>query len=182
MPSIHPRRRRARQLARAALAAALTSALVACAAYRPGTFQRTAPAGTAVVEAGCLDVAATVTDDAVAAWPVVDLQFGNRCDRPVPVDLRAIAASGHTRTGAVVNLVPYDPMAELRPLPLEARSRGRELLQYRDRRDLGVVGADVVDLCLELGALGGAAAQVRCFPRLLVDTAGPAVAQAEVTP
>ena len=181
MSFIHARRSRA-CLARGALAGALISALVGCAAYRPGNLQRLAPAGTHVVETGCLDVAARVTDDAVAAWPVVDLQFGNRCDRPVPVDLRAIAAFGHTRGGVVVNLVAHDPLAELRSLPLEARSRGGELLQYRDRRDLAVVGPDVIDVCLELGALGGAAPQVRCFPRPLFAAMAPAVAQAEVVP
>lgn len=181
MSSLHARRFRAR-LARGALAGALASALVACAAYRPGTFQQSASPGTAVVETGCLDVAASLTDDAVAAWPVVDLQFGNRCDRPVPVDLRAIAAFGHARDGALVHLVAYDPLAELRSLPLEARSRGGELLQYRDRRDLAVVGPDVIDVCLELGALGGAAPQVRCFRRPVLEAAAPVVAQAEVTP
>ncbi|HVV85723.1 MAG TPA: hypothetical protein VHE35_21840, partial [Kofleriaceae bacterium] len=136
--------------------------------------------GTAVVAAGCLDVAAAVTSDAIAAWPVVDLRFGNRCDRPVPVDLRASDAYGHTRDGAVVRLVPYDPRAELRALPLEARSSGGDQLQYRDPRDLGVVGGEVVDLCLDLAGLGGPASGtpiVRCFPRN-----DAAVAMTEVAP
>lgn len=158
--------------------------LAACAPYRPGALQRSAAAGSAVVVAGCLDVAARVIDDAVAAWPVVELRFGNRCDRPVPVDLRAIGGFGHTRGDLLVSLVAYDPNRELRPLLLEARTQGEEQLQYRDRRDLGVVGPDLVDLCLDLAALGGqglvagpGAPPVSCFERSPVE---PAMAQVEV--
>lgn len=171
MPSIH-------LVIRAGLAAALVTAAGACVAYRPGSLQRNAPPGVAVVETGCLDVAAAIATDPIVAWPVVDLHFGNRCDRPVPVDLRAIGAFGRTRAGAIVPLVPYDPQAELRALPLEARSQGSEQLQYRDRRDLGPVGDDVIDVCVELGGLGGSAPQVRCFPRPALEP----VAQAAVTP
>lgn len=142
-------------------------ALSACVAYQPGTLQRTATSNTAVAEVGCLDLAAEVTTDVVAAWPVVDLRFGNRCARPVPVDLGAIAAFGRTAAGTTVRLVPFDPERALRSLPLEARTQGGERLQYRDGRDLGEVGADVIDLCLDLATIGGGspAPIIRCWPR-----------------
>ena len=167
MPSSPTPSRRRRAIALVAFSG--LGGLAACTPYRAGGLQRSAPAGAIVVESGCLDVAAAVSDDAVAAWPVIDVQFGNRCDRSVAVDLRAIGGFGHTRTGTTVALVPYDPRAELAPLPLEARSAGGERLQYRDRRDLGLVGDDLVDVCLDLAGLGGPPSSplppARCFAR-----------------
>ena len=167
MPSSPTPSRRRRAIALVAFSG--LGGLAACTPYRAGGLQRAAPPGAVVVASGCLDVAAAISDDAVAAWPVIDVQFGNRCDRSVAVDLRAIGGFGHTRTGTTVALVPYDPQRELTALPLEARTAGSERLQYRDRRDLGIVGDDIVDVCLDLAGLGGtrsAPAPARCFARV----------------
>lgn len=156
-------------------------ALAACSPYRPGSFQRGATPTTAVVNLGCLDVAADSAPDPVAAWPVLDLRFGNRCDRPVPVDLRRLSVVGQTAGGQQVALVPYDPGQVLRALPLEARTWGTERLHYRDRRDLAPVAADVIAVCVDLAGLdevvGSRAPLVRCWSRPAM-----AVASAEATP
>lgn len=125
--------------------------LLGCSRYSAGSFHGGGRDFTGqYVTVGCLDVAIASDHDPVAPGPVVDYQFGNRCDRAVPVDLGAIRATGRTPSGEEVALVPYDPYREIRGLRLEARTAGRERLEYRKARDFGT---DVVQICLALDGL-----------------------------
>lgn len=133
--------------------------LVGCAAYSPGSFRQGGRAFAGqLVTLDCLDLAVAGDRDPVAPGPILDFQFGNRCDHAIGVDLGAIRATGRTPTGEEVALVAYDPYREIRPLRLEARTAGRERLEYRKARDLGI---DLIQVCVELeGVTGGGGGRV----------------------
>ena len=80
--------------------------LAACATYSPGSFAARGESFTGeLTTVGCLDLAVAGTRDAVAPGPIVDFQFGNRCDHAVHVDLAAVRATGRTTSGEEVALV-----------------------------------------------------------------------------
>jgi hypothetical protein len=131
-----------------AIAAALASA---CTPYRAGSFTMAGePFVGELTTAGCLDLAVAVARDPVATGPVVQYQFGNRCDRAATIDLGRVAVTGRTANGEEVAMVAYDPYAEIKPLPLDARTAGRERIEYRTARDFS---GDVVSVCVRIGAL-----------------------------
>lgn len=136
----------------------------ACSTYKPGSFvNKGEPFVGELTTAGCLDLAVAVTREAVAPGPVVNYQFGNRCDRAQTIDLQRVTVTGRTPAGEEVAMVPYDPYGEMVPLPLDARSAGRERIEYRTARDFA--SGDVVSVCVAIGALaeeGAAQLAVTC--------------------
>jgi hypothetical protein len=125
--------------------------LVAACGYRAGSF--TGPNGRFAGEqatVGCLDVGVSSYASAEAEGPVIAYEFGNRCDRPTPVDLGAVIVRGRTESGREIELAPFDPDAELRPARLEARRTGREVIEYR-----AAVTDPIRQVCVELDRLAG---------------------------
>ncbi|MBK9037299.1 MAG: hypothetical protein IPL61_39660 [Myxococcales bacterium] len=138
--------------------------LLGCATYSPGSFAARGESFTGqLATIGCLDLAVAGTRDAVAPGPVVDFQFGNRCDHAVHVDLSAVRATGRTSAGERVALVAYDPYGEIARQKLEARGIGRERLEYRSARDFGT---DLIEVCVEVGQIteGGAPSMMCVAP------------------
>ena len=102
-------------------------------AYQPGSLLR--PRSDRTMQArqlGCLDVAISIGADPVvpARDPVLQIDFGNRCDRSVDVDLRALHVSAQYADGIPIALAVFDPRGEIERLPLDARWRGAESLEY----------------------------------------------------
>lgn len=148
---------------RAAILVIATAATAACASYRAGSFEMSGePFLGERTTAGCLDLAVEVARDAVATGPVVQYQFGNRCDRVATIDLAGVRVTGRTSSGEEVAMVAYDPYGQIRPLPLDARGSGRERIEYRTTRDFS---GDVVAVCVAIGSIGGDGA-----PRAPLDT------------
>ena len=137
-----------------ALLAALV--LTGC-AYRPGSFAyfgSSFPGQRATV--GCLDIAVERRPD-MTTGAVVGYQFANRCDRPAIVDLAHVAVVGRTRDGMQVDLAPFDPERELRPLSIDARTIGREALAYSSE-------AELVEICVDAASVAqDAHAMWMCF-------------------
>jgi len=98
------------------------------------------------VELACLDVAVTLTDDALAPPPVLSYTFGNRCTHGTYVDLANVRVIGRGRDGTRVALHPHDPKHELAVLPIDGLWRGHEEIAYAP--DPGPPPSDV---CVELG-------------------------------
>lgn len=142
-----------------------------CATYRAGSFEASGePFLGERVTAGCLDLAVDVARDAVATGPVVQYQFGNRCDRAATIDLGGAAVTGRTSSGEEVTMVAYDPYNQIRPLPLDARAFGRERIEYRTSRDFS---GDVIAVCVAIGGV------TTCKD---IAPLPAAVAEAEVSP
>ncbi|HYU16850.1 MAG TPA: hypothetical protein VEL05_12280 [Candidatus Acidoferrum sp.] len=127
--------------------------LCAC-AYQPGSFRTGRPAREFAVQratVGCLDVAvAGRWDPAHAGGQVVEIDFGNRCDRAVVVDFTALRAKGRDDEGGEGPLALFDPRKEIRPLSLEARTAGREVLEWRPANARRLRAA-----CLDVSGLAG---------------------------
>lgn len=140
----------------ACITSALACALVGC-GYRPGSFTSSHGAFTGQrATVGCVDVTVERRPD-LPIGPVVSYQFANRCDHPTMVDLAAIAVVGRGPDGADSPLRPYDPHAEIHPVPLDGRRDGAEQLAYLSH------GA-VTQLCVDVATLGvEPQAQWRCF-------------------
>jgi hypothetical protein len=175
MDALAPDRVASSRLAVLALAgpalAVCAGAAVGC-GYRPGSF-RAAGAGFAGERAtvGCLDVAVAGRWGGGAA-PVrqaVEIDFANRCDEPVVVDFRGLRAVGRDDLGREVPLVVGDPRGEIRPLDLEARTAGREVLELTpaQARPAGsgagppASAARVTSACVDVAGLTGGAAAPR---------------------
>jgi hypothetical protein len=107
----------------------LAFVLVAGCGYHPGSFSGTSPYAGTRSTVGCLDLAIARRADLPDA-AVLDYQFGNRCDKAVPVDLARVIVLARTSEGAEVRLSPYDPERELETLRLDARREGREAIAY----------------------------------------------------
>ena len=107
--------------------------------YRPGSFRGDLAGGGFNGEratVGCLDVAvAGRWSRGPAIAQAVQLDFGNRCDRPVVVDFSALRAFGRDDGGRGHPLRIRDPRGEIRPLSLEARTVGREVLELAPTPD-----------------------------------------------
>lgn len=131
-------------------------ATTAC-AYKPGSFAFPL-AGEAArgehVTVGCLDVAV----DALLPSPgttgqVVEVFFANRCDRETVVDFAALRAIGRDEEGRERALAIFDPAGQVRPLTLEARVAGREVIELRVAGD---PARAVGEACLDLAPLARA--------------------------
>lgn len=137
----------------------LTSALVGC-AYQPGSFMHgSGPEAVFAgerVTVGCLDVAVARRLDHEAG-AVLQYRFGNRCNRPVQVDLRSAAVIGRFADGKEVALAPYDPRFEMRPLRLDGRLSGGEAIAYPTPQP-------VTQICVDAATIAGAQpARWMCF-------------------
>jgi hypothetical protein len=112
--------------------AVLCYALAGC-AYQPGSFRYGAGPAAAFAgqraTIGCLDVEVARRPDRDAG-AVLQYRFGNRCNRPVEVDLHGVAVVGRLGDGRELLLAPYDPRLELRPARLGGRSSGGEAIAY----------------------------------------------------
>lgn len=97
-----------------------------------GNFQNLASSfvGTRV-QIGCLDVAISLTDDAIAPPPIVAYELGNRCGHQTIVDFSAVHVFATGADGARVELRAYDPKTELRPMQLDAYTSGDERIAYQ---------------------------------------------------
>ena len=106
-----------------AMRGAVMLAIAGC-AYQPGSFDTWGHDFSGRRSTvGCVDLAIARRDH--VAGPVLAYDFGNRCDAPVTIDLRAIAVVAKTARGDAP-MVPYDPGNEIRALPLDGRSAGFE--------------------------------------------------------
>lgn len=107
-------------------------ALAGC-AYQPSSFRYGAGPGAEFAgeraTVGCLDVAVARRFD-FASKAVLQYRFGNRCNRPVQVDLGRAAVVGRFADGREITLAPYDPELEVRPVRLAGRLAGGESLAY----------------------------------------------------
>lgn len=144
----------------------LVAGVVGC-AYHPGSFR--APlrphefAGERAT-VGCLDVAVAARSGMVGSieppGQVVEVTFANRCDHPAVVDFPAMRTVGRDDTDRERPLMIYDPQGVLRPLTLEARTWGQEVIELRtavDRTD------HVHAACLDVGALARTEARWVCL-------------------
>lgn len=108
----------------------MTCALVGC-AYHPGSFNHFQVDFTGQrTTVGCLDVALERRPDLPTGGTVVAYSFGNRCDHPAPVDLLSVNVVGRTIDGREVDLVPFDPHQQIRPLSIDGRFAGKEAIAY----------------------------------------------------
>jgi hypothetical protein len=115
--------------------------------YGPGSYHDTlGPFPGKRVELACLDLAVTLTQDALAPDPVVEYSFGNRCTHSTVVDLASVPAIGRYADGTVRDLHPRDPKHELAALPIDAWWHGEEEISY-EAADRGA--PDVV--CIDAG-------------------------------
>jgi hypothetical protein len=125
---------------------------VAACAYNPGSFQK--PRGGAAfagerATAGCLDVAIAPRWSAYTMGQVLEVTFANRCDRAVVVDFPAMRATGRDEQDRERSMSIYDPAGTLRPLTLEARTMGKEVIELRT-----AVSSDKTHgTCVDIGAL-----------------------------
>jgi hypothetical protein len=141
-------------------------ALGVCACgYQPGSFR--APGerefGRARATVGCLDVAIAGRWGQAAIAPAIEFDFGNRCDRAVTVDFAALRAVGRDDRGRAQALIIHDPRREIRPLGLEARTAGREVLELRPGTAVGGIRSACVDVARIVAA---AAPRWLCVTRL----------------
>lgn len=158
----------------------LAAGVVGACAYQPGTF-RQPMLGDMHGEratAGCLDVAvAAQVRPSIEGTEgqVVEVSFANRCNRAVVVDFPALRATGRDRSGAERALSIYDPNGALRPLTLEARRGGREVIELVTATPLD---GSVTGACLDIASLARAPeTQWVC-----VAGQGPAASVAAVQP
>jgi hypothetical protein len=133
---------------RAMARTALICALAGC-AYQPGSFTHgfRAEAALAAQRAtvGCLDLAIARGPD-LDASAVLRYWFGNRCNRPVRIDLQRVAVVGHLGDGREVALAPYDPQGELRSASLGGRRDGGEAIAYRAHGPVARVCVDAASI------------------------------------
>lgn len=127
----------------------MSCALVGC-AYQPGSFSYAPKTFTGQrVSVGCLDLAIERRAD-LEIGPVLAYQFANRCDRPMTIDLGAVAVVGRNPQGTDVTLRPYDPKGEIQPVALDGRNIGSEALAYPADRAM-------LEVCVDAATLSGAA-------------------------
>jgi hypothetical protein len=130
--------------------------LVSGCPYRAGSFQSTrGPFAGTPVTIGCVDLGVAASPDASAQGPAVAYAFGNRCDRGTVLDLASVRARGRDVAGNDVALAAYDPADEIRPLPLDGRLFGREVIEYQR-----IDGAEtaIAQVCVDVGRIDARAA------------------------
>jgi hypothetical protein len=164
MDVLAPERVAGSRIAAVALAvwagATIAGAVGGC-GYRSGSFRgaagRDAFAGERAT-IGCLDVAvAGRWSPSPAIAQAVQVDFGNRCDRPVVVDFTAVRAVGRDDGGRELALAIHDPRREIRPLSLEARTVGREVIELRPAAGPGPAPARMRSACVDVGRLADGA-------------------------
>lgn len=98
----------------------------------------------------CLDVAVDVDDDPEieSNGVLVTITFANRCDRSVPVNLRALKVIGK-RTSAPFPMTVFDPARVIRPGRLDFHATGSEHLEF----DSPPTEARPSDVCVDVGAI-----------------------------
>jgi hypothetical protein len=121
-----------------------------CASYSPGAFHAATGQNTAwyvgkKATIGCLDVAIDRRAD-YDGHAVVDYRFGNRCIRPVDVDLARVAVVGKLAGGTEVALAPYDPRLEIRAVRLDGRLAGGEAIAYPTPEPVARICVDAASL------------------------------------
>lgn len=122
---------------------------VAACSYSPGSYafyNRTFPGQRLTV--GCLDVSIDRRLDMVGR-PVLDYQFGNRCESSVVIDLARVPVVARTTTGEEIALAAWDPHHEIRPARLGARQAGGEALAYESLED----DQTFAQVCVDAAAL-----------------------------
>ena len=148
-------------MARDVLACACVRAIWVLAAtagcsYRAGSFSALGHdfAGQRV-SLGCIDLAVARRPDGPLG-AVLAYDIGNRCDTPVWLDLASPPVIGQV-DNADIDLVAYDPRAELRRLPLDGRALATETIEYRAR-----VAVPFDDVCVDAGRIVGAGPMWKC--------------------
>lgn len=121
-------------------------------AYRPGSFNaRKGPFPGKRIITGCLDVAiAPAAEASTVGGEVIELNFGNRCDQRVRVDIGAIRVRATLADGLTAPLVPVDPKAEIRPLELDMLATGREVIEYRIANAPVAASVTVTNACFDV--------------------------------
>lgn len=126
--------------------AALLVCVAGC-AYRPGSFARYGEAFAGQpVTVGCLDLAIERRPDLSPREPVLAYAFGNRCARSAVVDLAGARVVGRTDDGREVDLSPFDPKHEIRPLRVDGRWTGKEALAYPSE-------VAIAQVCVDAGSI-----------------------------
>jgi hypothetical protein len=117
--------------------------------YTPGSFSHgygpLAPFDGERVTLGCLDLALARRAD-LAGDAVLQYRFGNRCNRPIEVDLQRVAVVARFGDGREVALSPHDPSSELRAARLAGRHAGREAIAYPTREPTAQVCVDAASI------------------------------------
>ena len=150
-------------------------------AYRPGSF-RAPVVGTELrgerATAGCLDVA-VLARAPTPTGQVVEVSFANRCDHPTVIDFPALRSTGRDVDGIEHSLAIFDPAGELRPLAVEARIIGREVIELQ-----AVSGTRVAltGACLDVAALARAEQDGARWLCVGAPSAAPIDPNSEVTP
>ena len=168
-------RSRIAAVALALCAGAAGAAAIGACGYQPGSFRgaagRASFAGQRAT-VGCLDVAvAGRWSPSPTVAQAVQVDFGNRCDRPVVVDFTALRAVGRDDGGREHALAIHDPRREIHPLSLEARTAGREVIELR----AGAAGqpARMQSACVDVARLASGSRGERAAPRWLCVSRPP---------
>jgi hypothetical protein len=133
-------------------------ATLAGCAYHPGSFNRPgspAPFPGKQATIGCVDLAVDLRPDYDGAT-VIEYSFGNRCNQPATIDLAAVAVWGTTESGEQ-RLYPFDPRQEIRPLLIEGRLYGHEVIAYPMPQPASRICIDVASV------VNAEPAQWKCF-------------------
>ena len=141
-----------------------------CITYKPGAFASDGKVFVGErVTVGCLDLAIARRPD-MQSMAVLEFAFGNRCDKPEPVDLAYAKVIGRTADGTERRLIPYDPHSQLMSLRLDGRTSGREALAYAAEQP-------IVQICIDAASVAQRTPERwLCFAQL--DQAGePTVAE-----
>ena len=101
--------------------------LLAGCSYRPGSFRSSEPFEGTRATTRCLDVAVAARAD--GARTLVTYAFGSRCKTETVVDLSAVRAIVRDADRSVP-LVAFDPRSEIRALPIDGFTSGRETIEY----------------------------------------------------
>jgi|MudIll2142460700_1097286.scaffolds.fasta_scaffold09400_2 hypothetical protein len=124
----------------------LVGVLLAGCGYQPSSFRSDVQFPGQRATAGCLDISIERRDRSTSGEVVFAYTFGNRCDRPVIVDLASVTVIGRQTDGKPLVLHPYDPHREIEPRWLDGRAVGRETLAYE-------ASVMLVDICVDAGSI-----------------------------
>ncbi len=100
---------------------------------------------------GCLDLAVQRRDDFDKS-AVLAYKFGNRCDSPQRIDLANAIVIGRDAAGGEHRLRPFDPRGEIKPMPIDARLMGHEVIAYVADQ----IGVELVQVCVDAASIVGA--------------------------